>query len=96
MIDGYKGIDIANARPAAIEFTEHELAELHLVVSLQGPVGDYLPQLPFHTSGIEWDVNAATLQTGQSPDEESLKTIYRELGSQISELMHTLRGEDAP
>ena len=90
------GMDISAAKPRPNDFTEHQLAEQHLVVSLQGPVGDYLPQLPFHTAGIEWKVSAAAPQAGQSPDAESLKTLYRELGSQISELMHLLRGEDAP
>ena len=90
------GLDIQSAQPRAIDFTEHQLAELHLVVSLQGPVSDYLPQLPFHTSGIEWEVGASGLQAGQSPDADTLKPLYRELGSQISELMCLLRGEDAP
>jgi len=90
------GLDISSAAPSPIDFTEHQLAELHLVISLRGPISDYLQQLPFHTSGIEWDVGAGKLQPGQSPDEETLKTLYRELSSQISELMHLLRGEDAP
>jgi phosphate transport system protein len=90
------GLDISAATPRLIDFSEHELAELHLVISLQGPVSDYLTQLPFHTSGIEWEVGAGKLATGQPPGSEELKTIYRELGSQISELMHLLRGEEAP
>jgi len=90
------GLDISTATPRPIDFTEHELAELHLVISLQGPVGDYLEKLPFHTSGIEWDVGAGKLAAGRPPGNEELKTIYRELGSQISELMHLLRGNDAP
>lgn len=90
------GIDIGDARPSPANFTEHELAELHLVVALQDRVADTLPQLPFHTSGLEWDVGAAALEPGQSPDEEQLKSIYRELSSRISELMQLLRGQDAP
>jgi len=89
------GVDIGTASPRAVNFTEHELAEFHLVVSLQGPVSDYLPQLPFHTSGMEWDVGAGNIGQGQAPGDEQLKTLYRELGSQISEMMHMLRGEDA-
>jgi len=91
-----KGIDISTAATAPINFTEHELAELHLVVALQGAVGDYLPQLPFHTAGLNWDIGAGSLAAGQSPDEETLTSMYRELGSRISELMHMLRGADAP
>ena len=59
-------------------------------------IRNYLQQLPFHTSGIEWDIGADDLQTGQSPDEKTLTAMYRDLGSQISELMRLLRGEDAP
>lgn len=91
-----KGVDVSNAATSAIDFTEHELAELHLVVSLQGPVKGYIEQLPFHTSGIEWEVGTERLASGQSPDDDTLITLYRELGSRIRELMHLLRGEDAP
>lgn len=90
------GIDISAATPQGIHYNEHELAEFHLVIGLQGPVRDSLPQLPFHTSGMEWDVGAGAPGPGQPPDAEQLKTLYRELGSQISEMMHMLRGEDAP
>ena len=91
-----KGLDLASASPAPIDFSEHELAEFHLVVSLQGPVAEHMGQLPFHTAGIQWDIGADKLTPGQSPDEDTLPSLYRELGSQISELMHLLRGEDAP
>ena len=87
-----KGMDIGDAPPSAIDFTEHELAELHLVVSLQGPVSDYLPQLPFHTTGMAWNISAP--ETPASA--EQLQTAHRELSSEISELMHQLRGDDAP
>lgn len=90
------GVELKTASPSPIDFSEHELAEFHLIVSLQGPVRDYLPQLPFHTSGLQWDLGASAVAEGQSPDEETLRKIYRELGSQISELMHLLRGRDAP
>ena len=93
---GDLGVDIRTASPSPIDFTEHQLAELHLVVSLQGPVRDYLPLLPFHTSGLEWDLGTGSLAPGQSPNEETLRSLYRELGSHIDELMHQLRGEDAP
>lgn len=93
---GEKGVDLSGASPAALSLTEHQLAELHLVVALQGRVADYLPQLPFHTAGLNWDVGAAGLAPGQSPDRETLTTMYRELGSRIGELMQLLRGRDAP
>jgi len=90
------GIDTEGAQPKPINYSEHELAELHLVVSLQGAVSDYLPVLPFHTTGITWDVGADKLGTDPAPREEQLKTVYRELSSQISDLMQLLRGAKAP
>jgi protein-tyrosine-phosphatase len=91
-----KGLDISSAFPTPIDFKEYELAELHLVVCLQGAVSDYLPELPFHTTAVNWDIGAGALAADQSPDEEMLTGLYRELGSRISELMHLLRGNDAP
>ena len=90
------GLDIQSAQTRAIDYSEHELAEFHLVVSVQGPVSGYLPSLPFHTTGIEWNVGADELQEGQALEPEQLKNIYRELSSQIGELMLLLRGADAP
>jgi phosphate transport system protein len=94
-LDG-KGINVETATPGPLDLSEHELAELHLVVCLQGSVKDYLPQLPFHTSGLDWDIGAGTLAEGQAPGDETLTTMYRELNSQIAELMETLRGKNAP
>jgi len=42
---------------------------------------------------MEWDVGDTA--RGQHPGDEQLKTVYRELSSQISEMMQMLRGEDA-
>lgn len=90
------GISVGGAQPASANHSEHELAELHLVISLQGKVADHLPKMPFHTTAMEWDVGVQDLQPGQAPNEEQLKTMYRELSSRISELMQLLRGKDAP
>jgi len=88
-----RGFDVSSAQTSAINLSEHELAELHLVVSLQGKVSDYIAQLPFHTSAIEWDVQ---VPEGAPANDEQRTTIYRELSSQISDLMYMLRGNDAP
>jgi len=90
------GVDLGGAQPAAADHTEHQLAELHLVISLQDKVADHLPKMPFHTTAMEWDVGAQELPAGQAPGEDQLKTMYRELSSRISELMQLLRGKDAP
>jgi phosphate transport system protein len=91
-----KGCELGEQSPSQLNLSQHELAELHLVVCLQGSVKDYLPQLPFHTAGLEWDIGAGDLAAGDSPDEDTLLRMYRELNARISDLMETLRGKDAP
>jgi phosphate transport system protein len=91
-----KGFELGAQAPSPLNLSEHDLAELHLVVCLQGSVKDYLPQLPFHTAGLDWDVGAGDLAAGQSPDGDTLLRMYRELNARISDLMETLRGKDAP
>lgn len=69
-----------------------KLPEQTLVVSLQGPVRDYFPRLPFHTAALEWDITGVDTGTGSDSDMESL---YREIALRINDLMHVLHGEEA-
>jgi len=72
------------------KISPQKLAEKTLVVSLEGPVSDYFPQLPFHTAALEWDIPA--IESGGNGDMESL---YREIALRISDLMVILHGEEA-
>ena len=63
-----------------------------VIVSLQGPMTDYLPQQPFRTVFLEWDV-------GQWPEdsegaEERFHLMYREITARVRDLMETLCGEE--
>ena len=69
-----------------------KLSEQTLVVSLQGPVSNYFPQLPFHTAAVEWDIPGV----GDSPgDNSDMESLYREIALRISDLMNVLHGEEA-
>ncbi len=90
---GDHGITIdAGAKPAALDMTPLELSALHVIVSLQGPVSNYLEQVPFHSTPLEWD----TGQVSDSNDSARLEELYRDLAVQVRDLMETLRGEGAP
>ncbi|PID41802.1 MAG: phosphate transport system regulatory protein PhoU [Gammaproteobacteria bacterium] len=72
-----------------------ELDNFHLVISLQGPVSDYYPSLPFHTAALEWHVEQLAVGLDQAQTEACLENIYRSISSHIQGLMETLRGDEA-
>ncbi len=89
------GFDLSAAAPTTLELSPQELAELHVIVSLQGTIKSYFPHIPFHTTCLNWDLGE--LPDDLSPDEttQRYEEIYRELSFQIKELMELLRGEGA-
>ncbi len=77
--------------PRGLDLTQLELAHQHVIVSLQGPVSDYFPEVPFHTVALEWDLGEAP-ETG---DQQGQEALYRGLAVEIKDLMELLRGEGA-
>jgi phosphate transport system protein len=90
------GFNMSDIAPRPLDFTHLELAEKHVIVSLQGPVRDFVPRLPFHTTGLEWDVGRVPDGEGQTLGTEELEAIYRQIATQVTDLMELLRGKDAP
>jgi len=86
-----RGIDLGDKRPAALDLTHRELAEQHVIVSLQGPVPSYISPVPFHTTALEWDLGPAP----GAGNEQRIEELYREIALQIKDLMELLRGEGA-
>lgn len=81
-----RGLSAADRGPRPLSDVTHlELADVHLIVCLEGEINDYLDSVPFHTSVQQWDL-------GETLDMEGL---YRELALRIRDLMELLRGEGA-
>ncbi len=89
------GFDLSGAHPKPLEMTASELSELHVIVSLQGAVKDYVAEVPFHTVALEWDVG--TLPVGLDAEQalQRQEELYREIAVRVQELMQTLRGSEA-
>ena len=90
------GVDLARHQPRAINLSLRDLADFHVIVSLQGPVRSYVDNIPFHTAALEWDVGG--LVAAELPGEqqrERYEALTREIAVQVSNLMTTLRGEEA-
>jgi phosphate transport system protein len=93
---GEHGADLSGVKPQGLNLTHYELAEKHVIVSLQGPVRNFVPELPFHTTGLEWEVGPVEDDQLQTLGTEEMESIYRQIASQVSDLMELLRGSDAP
>jgi phosphate transport system protein len=85
------GCDLEGATTATLgELSQHDISEQHVVVSLQGAVESYLPEIPFHTNALEWDVGAVSGAVGT----QELEAMYRNLALQINDLMDLFCGEE--
>ena len=84
------GHDMHQAHPHGIDWAPEEWDHFHVIVSLNGPYSRFLDKVPFQTVALEWDLAPA-------PETEArFEHDYRQLAARVSDLMETLRGEDAP
>ena len=60
---------------------------------LQGDAAPHLGAIPFRTTLIHWEVGPGTGEVELT--DEILEATYKELTTEIRELMETLRGEQA-
>lgn len=90
-----RGFDLGQMLPSNLDLAPPELADLHVIVSLQGPIKAYIPELPFHTVGLEWDLGSCPTGLPEAESQQRMEALYREIAAQVQELMETLRGEGA-
>jgi phosphate transport system protein len=80
------GLDFAGTRPKAIAALPTDLAEVDIIVSLEGDPRPGLGEIPFHTVALEWDV-----QGESAPLEE----VARRIAAELRNLIELVRGEHA-
>jgi len=90
-----QGIDLSTRRPRRLELIDQELAQNHVIVSLDAPVRDYIPNVPFHTVALHWDVGEVPAGLDETQTRSRLEALYREIAVNVKDLMVTLRGEEA-
>ncbi len=87
------GLALGPMKPRALDPDPEKLAAYDVVISLDGPVSDYLPAQPFRTVFLEWDAGTAPKDPGD--DGSGYVAMYREITANMRDLMETLRGKDA-
>lgn len=83
---GDRGLPDNDLEVESLAALAHDLSDFHVVISLEGGISDYIESLPFHTSGLEWNLVA------ESGDWSAL---YQDLFSQITDLMDLVAGDEA-
>ncbi len=89
------GLDVSSVRPKALEMVHEELADYHVIVSLQGNIKTYIDEMPFHTVALEWDVGSAPTGLDEEQTNQRLEEMYRDTALQVRDFMEILRGEEA-
>jgi hypothetical protein len=80
------GLDFAGTRPKAIAALPTDLADIDIIVSLEGDPRRALGEIPFRTVALEWEVEGAT-----APIEE----VARRIAAELQNLIELVRGEHA-
>jgi len=87
------GLDASGAVIKINGLTPVQLNGFNVIVSLQGPVGSYIDNLPFNATMLNWKLDSMPDDCACS--EEVYENLHRELALRIKDLMVMLRGEDA-
>lgn len=71
-----------------LERMAHDLSDYDVIVALEGRYDDYVDEVPFHTSALNWSPPAPTGDDGYAG-------AYRELHREIRALIDLLAGDEA-
>lgn len=78
------GLDVGDAAPHKLEAIHDELIDHHLIVDLAGDLRERLPEIPFHTLLVRWNIEA-----------DDPAGVYAEVVAKVHELVEILHGADA-
>lgn len=76
--------------PRLLDADRDALAHYHVIVGLDPGAREQIPEIPYHSVFIQWDL-------GSHGDEgsEELAELYRRVGAEVGQLIEALRGSDA-
>ncbi|MDJ0611662.1 MAG: phosphate signaling complex protein PhoU [Kiloniellales bacterium] len=90
-----QGLALGPIKPKVLEPDVEKAAGYDVIVSLSGPITDYLPGQPFRTVFLEWDVGSVPEGLTEADAGQSYLPMHREISARVRDLMETLRGAEA-
>lgn len=87
------GIDLIGMQPNSMEALP-DLHTFNIIISLQGPIMNYIDKVPFHTSVLEWNLGPAISEIAEDKLEDYFMHIYKEILLNIRILMEMLCAEE--
>ena len=87
------GYDLSSAQMRRLDPAPETIKDYFVVVSLQGPAKSYLPEVPFHTSALTWDLGDPPAGSDSAETKRRCEEIYRETALQVQDLMALLTGD---
>lgn len=91
-----QGFDTVDVQPQSLQDLDEDLASFHVIVGLGGSLQSHLPEIPFHSIALEWDLGPDVEGLDQERAEHLLDAAWNSIRARCGELMETLRGEGAP
>ena len=89
------GIDVGNKKPSTLRPIHEEARHWNVVVGLHPDVRKHLPEIPFRTVFLEWDLGLDPASLPKDLSEEQMDELLKNLAVRVQDLMQTLRGPDA-
>lgn len=91
------GVDTSIHKPTAL--TDVDYSRYYILISLKGAVKSYVDKIPFHSIALEWDIDTSILESNSSGrlsvSSEDYEKIFRDISSQMHDLMQRLREDEA-
>ena len=87
------GLDVGVKPVRALPKSAEDLAAYDLIISLQGTVRSYVPEQPFHTLFLQWDVGELPAASDKRAQTDQFYSIYHELTTRLRDLVERLDGK---
>ena len=89
------GLTLGTIETKALKPDPREIERFDIVISLHGPVNTYIPEQPFRTVFLDWDIGVSHESVNEGESNERYTELYREITTRVCDLMETLRGKES-
>ncbi len=89
-----KKLDSADLQTQALTNSVDELSDYHVIIGLEGKLRDHIPEVPFHTVLLDWELGEIPDTLDQERSSALLEEALQKLSLQLRELMETMRGKE--